>query len=71
MPDERSVRSQEPPTPAFMRIEGRIVHPLPPEREDGRGWKWSVQPWILVAIVVAIMLALMLPGLLLDLRRQF
>ena len=60
------------PTPAFMKIEGRLARPLPAE-VTGRNQRnyWTVAPWIIVALVIAIMLALMVPGLLMELRRAF
>lgn len=60
------------PTPAFMKIEGRVVQPLPAEATNvtTRNF-WLVQPWIIVTIVIAIMVALVIPGLLMDLKRDF
>jgi hypothetical protein len=60
------------PTPAFMQIEGRIVQPLPAETTNvaTRNF-WLIQPWVIVTIVIAIMIALVIPGLLMDLRRDF
>lgn len=60
------------PTPAFMQIEGCIVQPLPAEATNvtTRNF-WLVQPWVIVTIVIAIMVALVIPGLLLDLKRDF
>ena len=60
------------PTPAFMKIEGRLARPLPAE-VSGRSKRnyWTVAPWIIVALVIAILLALMIPGLLMELRRAF
>jgi len=67
-----SHRRDEAPTPAFMKIEGRLARPLPADENDARARKfWFVQPWIIVAVVVAIIAALMIPGLLMELRRAF
>ena len=67
-----SHRPDQAPTPAFMKIEGRLARPLPSDENDARTRKfWSVQPWILVAVVIAILVALMIPGLLMELRRAF
>jgi hypothetical protein len=65
-------RAEKAPTPAFMRIEGPIVRPLPPEATRVVVRKfWLVQPWVIVSLVIGITLALMLPGLILDLTRGF
>lgn len=55
-----------------MRIDGPIVRPLPAEATQVtvRSF-WLVQPWVIVTIVIAIMLALCLPGLILELNRDF
>jgi len=67
-----SHRPDQAPTPAFMKIEGRLARPLPSDENGARTPKfWSVQPWILVAVVIAILAALMIPGLLMELRRAF
>lgn len=60
------------PTPAFMQIEGRLVRSLSSETShvDRRKF-WSVQPWVIVAVVVVVTVALMIPGLLLDVRLGF
>ena len=65
-------RADPGPTPAFMKIEGRIARPLSPE-VNGRSQRnfWTIQPWIIVALAIAIMMALMIPGLLMDLKRAF
>jgi hypothetical protein len=68
-----SARGADPgPTPAFMKIEGRLARPLSSEM-SGRSKRsyWTVAPWIIVALVMAIMMALMVPGLLMELRRAF
>jgi hypothetical protein len=68
-----SARRRDPgPTPAFMKIEGRLARPLTSEMTDRpkRNY-WTVQPWIIIAVVIAIMMALMIPGLLMELRRAF
>ena len=68
-----SGRGSDPrPTPAFMKIEGRLARPLSAE-VNGRSKRnyWTVAPWIIVALVMAILLALMVPGLLMELRRAF
>lgn len=65
-------RTRQAPTPAFMKIEGRLVRPLPPEAAGARERRfWLVQPWVIVGLVIALTLALMIPGLLLDLTRGF
>jgi hypothetical protein len=65
-------RADETAVPAFMKIEGRVARPLPPDANDGRARRfWLVPPWIIVALVIAAMLALMIPGLLMELRRSF
>ena len=67
-----SHRPDQAPTPAFMKIEGRLARPLPSDENDVRTRKfWFVQPWIIVAVVIAILAALMIPGLLMELRRAF
>ena len=60
------------PTPAFMKIEGRLARPLSSDA-TGRSKRnyWTVAPWIIVAVVIAITIALMIPGLLMELRRAF
>ena len=60
------------PTPAFMKIEGRIARPLPAEATGANPRRfWLVQPWVIVTICLALMVALSVPGLLLDLYRGF
>ena len=70
--DEQGRHADKPSTPAFMQIEGRLVGPLPPEATTviTRNF-WLVQPWVIVTIVIAIMVALVIPGLLMDLNRDF
>ena len=59
-------------SPAFMRIEGPLVRPLPLEARGATPRKfWLVQPWVIVSLVIAITLALMIPGLFMDLTRGF
>ncbi|NDH60819.1 MAG: hypothetical protein EBY18_04015 [Alphaproteobacteria bacterium] len=65
-------RADTAPMPAFMRIEGPIVRPLPAEATNVPVRKfWLVQPWVIVSLVIGITLALMIPGLVLDLTRGF
>ena len=55
-----------------MKIEGRLVRPLPPEATGASPRKfWLVQPWVIVTICLALMVALSIPGLLKDLYRGF
>ena len=55
-----------------MRIEGRIVRPLPAEAGSITPRKfWLVQPWVIVTLCLAVMLALSIPGLFMDLNRGF
>jgi hypothetical protein len=56
-------------TPAFMKIEGRLVSPLDPQTPDTRTSLWTIPPWLIALVVIAIMLGLMIPGFLLDLAR--
>ena len=70
-PSARNIH-EAPSTPAFMRIGGPIVRPLPVEATQVTVRRfWLVQPWVIVAIVIAIMLALCIPGLLMELNRDF
>lgn len=65
-------RADPAPTPAFMRIEGPLVRPLPAEATGASPRKfWLVQPWVIVSLVIGVTLALMIPGLVLDLTRGF
>ena len=67
-PDRRADK----PTPAFMKIEGRIARPLPPEATNVTTRKfWLVQPWVIVTLCLIAMVALSVPGLLMDLYRGF
>ena len=60
------------PTPAFMKIEGRIVRSLPPEASGTNPRKfWLVQPWVIVTLCLLLMVALSIPGLLIDWNRGF
>ena len=60
------------PIPAFMKIEGRIVHPLPPEASGATPRKfWLVPPWVIVTLCLLLMVALSIPGLLIDWNRGF
>ena len=62
----------KPPTPAFMQIKGPLVGPMPSEATDVKVREfWSVQPWVIVTIVIGIMAALVIPGLFIDLNRGF
>lgn len=65
-------RPESRPTPAFMKIEGRLARPLSSD-VTGRSKRnyWTVAPWIIVALIIAIILALMVPGLLMEMRHAF
>jgi len=59
-------------TPAFMRIKGPLVGPMPPEATHIKVREfWLVQPWVIVTIVMVVLAALVIPGLVIDLNRGF
>jgi len=65
-------QDDKPATPAFMRIKGPLVGPMPPEATHTKVREfWLVQPWVIVTVVMVVLAALVIPGLFIDLTRGF